>query len=69
MKRKLMISAMLLFCVSAVFAGDSNGLKSIMKSSTYDDCKQLIEQNLSSLANNEEKAKAYNKLCDLAFAA
>ena len=68
MKKKLMIAAMMLFCASAVFAGDSDGLKTIMKSKTYDECKQLIEQNLNSLASNEEKAKAYNKLCDLAFA-
>ncbi|MCH3993614.1 MAG: tetratricopeptide repeat protein [Prevotella sp.] len=69
MKKMLMISAMMLLFASAVFAGDSDGLKAIMKAGTYDECKQLIDQNLNSLANNEEKAQAYNKLCDLAFAA
>lgn len=66
--KKLMIAAMMVLSTSAVFAGDSDALKGILKAGTYDEAKQLITQNLGALNGNEEKAKAYNKLCDLAFA-
>ena len=49
------------------FAGDSDGLKAIMKSKNYAEAAQLVKQNLASLADNAEKAKAYNHLFELAM--
>ena len=66
--KKVMILAMMMVASATAFAGDSDGLKAIMKAKTYDDASQLLTQNLASLADNAEKAKAYNKLVDLAMA-
>ena len=60
--------AMTLVASATAFAGDSDALKAILKAKTYADAAQLLEQNLASLANDAEKAKAYNKLVDLAMA-
>ena len=65
--KKIMILAMMMVASATAFAGDSDGLKAIMKAKTYDDANQLLKQNLASLADNAEKAKAYNKLVDLAM--
>ena len=65
--RKLLIAALMILGTSAAFAGDSDALKAILKAKTYDDAKQLLTQNLASLASAEEKAKAYNKLVDLSL--
>ncbi len=65
--KKVMILAMMMVASATAFAGDSDGLKAIMKAKTYDDANQLLKQNLASLADNAEKAKAYNKLVDLAM--
>ena len=62
-----MMMAMMLVASATAFAGDSDALKAIMKAKTYADAEQLLKSNLSQLANNEEKAKAYNKLVDLAM--
>ena len=57
-----------MFVASATaFAGDSDALKAILKAKTYADAETLINSSLSSLANDAEKAKAYNKLVDLAY--
>ena len=57
--------AMMFMASSMTFAGDSDGLKAILKAKTYDEASQLLKQNLGSLADNAEKAKAYNHVLDL----
>ena len=59
--------AMMLIAAATTFAGDSDALKAILKAKTYADAEQLLKTNLSQLANDEEKAAAYNKLVDLAM--
>ena len=63
--KKVMFMAMMLVAGATAFAGDSDGLKTILKAKTYADAEQLLKQNLSGLADNAEKAKAYNHLLDL----
>ena len=63
--KKVMILAMMFMASTMTFAGDSDGLKSILKAKTYDEANQLLKQNLASLADNAEKAKAYNHVLDL----
>jgi len=53
---------------ATAFAGDSDALKAILKTKTYAEAEALVKANLGSLANDAEKAKAYNKLVDLALA-
>ena len=65
--KKLMIAAMMLLTASAAFAGDSEALKAILKAKTYAEAQELVKANLNQLANDAEKAKAYNKLVDLAM--
>lgn len=65
--KKLMIAAMLVLGATSAFAGDSDALKSVLKAKTYAEAKSLVEQNLGSMANDAEKAKAYNYLVDLAM--
>lgn len=64
--KKLFILALVMLSTSVVFAADSEPLKAILKAKTYQEAAELIQQNLAQLAGNEEKAKAYNKLLDLA---
>ncbi len=65
--KKLMIAAMLVLGAASAFAGDSDALKSVLKAKTYAEAKTLLEQNLGSMANDAEKAKAYNYLVDLSM--
>lgn len=66
--KKLMIAAlMILTSSSAVFAGDSDALKAILKAKTYAEAESLLKSNLAQLTTAAEKAKAYNKLVDLAM--
>lgn len=65
--KKLMILALMFVASATAFAGDSDALKAILKAKTYADAEQLLKANLSQLANDEEKAKAYNKLTELAL--
>jgi len=65
--KKLMIVAMMAFSATCAFAGDSPALKSILKAKTYQEASDLLKNSLSQLANDAEKAKAYNKLVDLAM--
>src|SRR3712207_7280268 len=65
--KKLMIAAVMLLSTSFAFAGDSEPLKAILKSKTYEEAQNLVKSSLNQLANSEEKAKAYNKLVDLAI--
>ena len=60
--------AMMLVASATAFAGDSDALKNILKSKNYDEAAQMLQQSLGQLADNAEKAKAYNHLVDLAMA-
>ena len=65
--KKMMIAALMTVAVSTAWAGDSDALKKIMKAGTYAEAESMIKSSLSALANDAEKAKAYNKLVDLAM--
>lgn len=65
--KKLMIAVLMMLSTSTAFAGDSDALKNILKAKTYADAESLIKQNINSLVNPEEKAKAYNFLVELAM--
>ena len=65
--KKLMMMAMMFVASATAFAGDSDALKAILKSKDYAEAAQLLKQNLNQLADNAEKAKAYNHLVDLAM--
>lgn len=62
-----MIAAMMVLGATSAFAGDSDALKAVLKAKTYADAKALVEQNLGSMANDAEKAKAYNHLVELSM--
>ena len=65
--KKLMFLAAMALGVSTAFAADSDALKAILSAKTFVEAESLIKSNLSQLTSNEEKAKAYNKLVDLAM--
>ena len=65
--KKIFVMAVMMVASATAFAGDSDALKAILKAKTYAEAEQLVKSNLGSLANNAEKAKAYNKLVDLAL--
>ena len=65
--KKLMMMAVMLVASATAFAGDSDALKAILKAKTYAEAETLLNSSLASLANDAEKAKAYNKLVDLAM--
>ena len=58
---------MMLVASATAFAGDSDALKTILKVKDYAEAQSLINSSLAQLANDAEKAKAYNKLVDLAY--
>ena len=60
--------AVMMVASATAFAGDSDALKAILKTKSYAEAEALVKANLGSLANDAEKAKAYNKLVDLALA-
>ena len=60
---------MMVLGATTAFAGDSDALKAVMKAKTYAEAEALLKQNLGQLANDAEKAKAYNKLVDLSMKA
>ena len=59
--------AVMMVASATAFAGDSDALKAILKAKTYAEAETLVKSSLGSLANDAEKAKAYNKLVDLAM--
>ncbi len=65
--KKLMFAALMLLGTSAAFAGDSEPLKAILKAQTYAEASSLLQSNLSQITDNAEKAKAYDKLYELAM--
>ena len=62
-----MMMAMMLVASATAFAGDSDALKAITKSKNYAEAAKLVQSSLGQLADNSEKAKAYNHLVDLAM--
>ena len=62
-----MMMAMMMVASATAFAGDSDALKAILKSKSYAEAENLVKTTLSQLANDQEKAKAYYKLEELAF--
>lgn len=67
MKKIMMFAALMLLSVSAAFAGNSDALKAILKAEDYAQAEQLVESSLGQLANDAEKATAYNKVAELAL--
>jgi tetratricopeptide (TPR) repeat protein len=65
--KKVFMMAIALMASSMTFAGDSDALKAIMKSKDYAEAANLLKQNLGQLADNAEKAAAYNHLFELAM--
>ena len=65
--KKVFMMAIALMASSMTFAGDSDALKAILKSKDYAEAANLVKQNLGQLADNAEKAAAYNHLFDLAM--
>ncbi len=65
--KKLMMMAMMFVASTTAFAGDSDALKAILKAKTYAEAEQLLKSSLAQLADNKEKAKAYNHLVELAY--
>ena len=59
--------AVMLVASATAFAGDSEALKAILKAKTYAEAEALVKSSLDQLASPAEKAKAYNKLVDLAM--
>ena len=66
--KKLFMMAVMMVASATAFAGDSDALKAILKAKTYAEAEALVKSSVGSLANDAEKAKAYNKLVDLAMA-
>ena len=64
-----MILALMFVATSAAFAGDSPALKAIMAAKNYAEAESLMKSSLTQLVGAAEKAKAYNKLVDLALEA
>lgn len=63
--KKLMILAMMACAVTSTFAQDA--IKQIMGAKDYTEALSLIQSSASTMSN-EDKAKAYNKVVDLALA-
>lgn len=63
--KKVFVMAMMCIASGAAFAGDSPELKAILKAKTYEEASSLVKA--ANLPSAEEKAKAYNKLVDLAM--
>ena len=62
-----MMMAVMFVASATAFAGDSDALKAILKAKTYAEAEALVKSTVDQLANAQEKAKAYNKLVDLAM--
>ena len=63
----MMMMAVMLVASATAFAGDSDALKAILKAKIYAEAEALVQSSLDQLATPAEKAKAYNKLVDLAM--
>ena len=65
--KKIMIMALMAVSSINAFAGDSDALKAIKKCKDFNEAQNLVLNSLGQLADNAEKAAAYNKLVDLAM--
>ena len=65
--KKVLFMAIALMASTMTFAGKSDALKAITKCKDYAEAAQLLKNSLSQLADNAEKAEAYNHLVDLAM--
>ena len=65
--KKFMIMALMVLGTTCAFAGDSDALKAIKKAKDFNEAQNLVMNTLGQLANDAEKAAAYNKLVDLAM--
>ena len=65
--KKVMLMAIALMASTMTFA-KSDALKAITKCKDYAEAAQLLQSSLGQLADNAEKAEAYNHLVDLAMA-
>ena len=63
----MMMMAMMLMATTMTFAAKSDALKAITKCKDYAEAVQLVQNSLGQLADNGEKAEAYNHLVDLAM--
>ncbi len=62
------MAALMVLGTSAAFAGDSPALKAILTCNDYATAKEVLESSFNDLTSDAEKAKAYNKLMELALA-
>ncbi len=65
--KKTVTSLMLVAMATALYAQNPDGLKQVMSAEKYSDAKELVK-GAEGTMTNVEKAKAYNKLVDLALA-
>ncbi len=65
--KKTVTSLMLVAMATALYAQNPDGLKQVMSAEKYSDAKELVK-GAEGTMTNAEKAKAYNKLVDLALA-
>ena len=65
--KKIMFAALMMLVTSTALAGDSEALKGILKSKNYAEAAAMVKSTLGQLANDAEKAKAYNHLVQLAM--
>ena len=65
--KKTVTSLMLVALATAAYAQNPDGLKQVMSAEKYSDAKELVKGTEGTMTN-AEKAKAYNKLVDLAVA-
>lgn len=65
--KKFTLIALLVLGATCAFAGDSPALKNILKAKTYAEAESMLNSSLNELTDAAEKAKAYNKLVDLAL--
>ena len=63
--KKIMMLAMMFMASSMTFADDNARLRFILNAKTYDVAYQRLKQNLDWLADNAEKAKAYNHVFEV----
>jgi len=64
--KKMMIMVASVFMTTASMAQNPDGLKQVLSAKDYNEAAKLVEASVSSMTN-EEKAKAYNKVVDLAL--
>ena len=59
--------ALMVLGTTSAFAGDSPALKAVMSAKSFAEAETALKANLSQMVSDAERAKAYNKLVDLAM--